>query len=227
MSRSYLVIRQKPNLIFNRDPDRKLFEPNKQGSIGIQQARSLIQWAYLKPFKKKFKVAIIQPADSLTTEAQNCLLKILEEPPLNTSIFLFAKRKESLLPTVISRCQIVRWENICDYDVADLLSVQTTQTSTNVGPIAAREMSSLIPGLSELPLSEAFSQINDLTKLKNRTEIVSLLQQAAILLHEKTIKQKHLQYLKRAGQIELCKKAILQQANTRLALENLYLTLKQ
>lgn len=59
---------------------------------------------------KGAKTAIILDADKLSHESQNALLKILEEPPKNTIIILTAFSRFALLPTIASRCQIVKFE---------------------------------------------------------------------------------------------------------------------
>ena len=61
----------------------------------------------LKPFKGKTKVVVIQSYESITKEAQNALLKVLEEPPANTLIIILTLKKEFLLPTILSRCKII------------------------------------------------------------------------------------------------------------------------
>lgn len=77
-------------------------------SIGIEQIRDLQRKICLKPFNSSSKIAIIHPGELLTLEAQNALLKTLEETGETTILILTAGQKEALLPTVVSRCQIIR-----------------------------------------------------------------------------------------------------------------------
>jgi DNA polymerase III delta prime subunit len=76
-------------------------------SIGIDDVKNMQKKIFLKPIKSKEKAVIIEDAQLLTTEAQNALLKVLEEPPANTLLFLGSESKEALLPTILSRCSIV------------------------------------------------------------------------------------------------------------------------
>lgn len=76
-------------------------------SIGINDVKLMQKKIFFKPIKSKTKAVIIEDAHLLTTEAQNALLKVLEEPPAHTIIVLGAQSKESLLPTIISRCQVI------------------------------------------------------------------------------------------------------------------------
>lgn len=80
-------------------------------SIGIEDVKQMQKKIFLKPIKSKNKAVVIAEAHLLTPEAQNALLKVLEEPPANTLILLNTNTKEALLPTIISRCQVIELEN--------------------------------------------------------------------------------------------------------------------
>lgn len=91
------------------NPDLLIIEPqDKKKTIGIGQARSTSKFLSEKPFQHKNKVVVINKAELLTTQAQNALLKTLEEPPSYATIILSAKTENSLLETVVSRCKKVR-----------------------------------------------------------------------------------------------------------------------
>lgn len=89
--------------------DQTIFNP--EGSLGIAEVRIIQQKLLLKPFKSVKKVFVIYQANLLTTDAQNAMLKTLEEPPLNTIIFLTAENSETLLPTILSRCSKIILDN--------------------------------------------------------------------------------------------------------------------
>lgn len=80
-------------------------------SIGIEDVKQMQKKIFLKPIKSKNKAVVIEEAHMLTPEAQNALLKVLEEPPANTLILLNTNTKEALLPTIISRCQVIELES--------------------------------------------------------------------------------------------------------------------
>ena len=88
--------------------DAILLEPEL--SLGIGEIRDLKHKLSLKPYQSKWKSAIIDGAEKLTFEAQTCLLKTLEEPPANTIIILTSPQDYFLLPTIVSRCQIIKLE---------------------------------------------------------------------------------------------------------------------
>jgi len=79
-------------------------------SIGIEDIKKMQEKIFLKPIKSKNKVIVIDDGEALTIEAQNALLKILEEPPAHTLIILSVNTKETILPTIISRCKIIQLE---------------------------------------------------------------------------------------------------------------------
>lgn len=80
-------------------------------SIGIEEIKRVQKKIFLKPIKSAQKAVIIEDAHLLTTEAQNALLKVLEEPPAQTIIILGVNTKEALLPTILSRCTIIELES--------------------------------------------------------------------------------------------------------------------
>lgn len=87
--------------------------------IKIQKMRELIYWVNLKPHSSPKKIAVIKTIEGLTLEAANAILKVLEEPPENTIFILQASRKERILPTILSRCQIIKGTSRQDEDLPD------------------------------------------------------------------------------------------------------------
>lgn len=92
----------------SRKPDIHILKLEEdQTSIGIDAVRELTHALSRKPHQRKKKLALILEAQFLTEEAQNALLKTLEEPPGETQILLSVKSTRSLLPTIISRCELI------------------------------------------------------------------------------------------------------------------------
>jgi hypothetical protein len=92
---------------FSNNPDFLLVSREDKSSIGIEKVRDLVLWLKVKPFQSKDKVVLIKDSQLLTIEAQNSLLKTLEEPPRNSKIILTSSHKLRLLPTIISRCAVI------------------------------------------------------------------------------------------------------------------------
>lgn len=76
-------------------------------AVGIADIRNIQKQILLKPFRGRTKAAIIDAYQDITIEAQNALLKILEEPPSNTIVVITAAKKEVFLPTIVSRCKVI------------------------------------------------------------------------------------------------------------------------
>ncbi len=86
--------------------DKHYIQPG-ENSFGITEIRNVQKTAFLRPQKGSEKAIILENAQKLTTEAQNALLKMLEEPPTNTYIFLSATTENFFLPTILSRCKLI------------------------------------------------------------------------------------------------------------------------
>lgn len=87
-------------------PDVQVIE-GEGGTIKIDQMRVLRREAALSPIEGRWKVYIIRQMEQATAEAANCLLKTLEEPPSHVILMLTASEAEALLPTIVSRCQVL------------------------------------------------------------------------------------------------------------------------
>ncbi len=84
-------------------------EPGETGSIKVDQVREAIDRTAYRPFEGRRRVVIVDDADAMQLEAQNALLKTLEEPPSASMFVLVTSRPDVLLPTVRSRCQRLRF----------------------------------------------------------------------------------------------------------------------
>lgn len=90
-------------------------------SIGIAPVRALKESAFIKPGELDFKFYILEDADLLTEQAQNALLKLLEEPPKAVYFFLLCENAASLLPTVRSRVMTVRMPRLSAEEMTEAL----------------------------------------------------------------------------------------------------------
>ena len=115
-----------PDVIVVSKPADKSFLPVEL-LIGDAEHRMRAGLCYdiaLKPFSGRRKVAIIDDADYLNKEGANCLLKTLEEPPPKSLLILIGTSEQRQLPTIRSRCQVVRFSPLPVEDVAELLIQQ-------------------------------------------------------------------------------------------------------
>ena len=101
--------------------DILVIEPGDSGSIKVDQVREAIDRSAYRPFEGRRRLVVIDEADALLSEAQNALLKTLEEPPPASVFVLITNRPDVLLPTVRSRCQRLRFGPLTPGEVADVL----------------------------------------------------------------------------------------------------------
>jgi DNA polymerase-3 subunit delta' len=106
------------------NPYRKLtYQPELKTlpTIGIDQIRSLKKEMMLKIPKEQVRVVVISQADKMTVPAANSLLKLLEEPPDRTLIVLTSSAYKRILPTIVSRCQILRFNPLPEEEIEQAL----------------------------------------------------------------------------------------------------------
>lgn len=89
----------------SKHADVQVLAPAGRAEVSIDQIRELERYASLKPFEGGCRVFIIDNAELMSTEAANCLLKTLEEPPPFVYIILLSINEKALLSTILSRCQ--------------------------------------------------------------------------------------------------------------------------
>jgi DNA polymerase-3 subunit delta' len=102
--------------------DVLVVEPGDTGVIKVDQVRDAIDRAAYRPFEGRRRVVIVDAADLVLTEAQNALLKTLEEPPAASTFVLVTSRPDVLLPTVRSRCQRLRFGRLAPAEIASVLA---------------------------------------------------------------------------------------------------------
>lgn len=92
-------------------PDLILIEPAGE-VIKIGQLRDLQTSLRFRPWEGKARICLFEAAESMNDEAANAFLKTLEEPPVDTYFFLITSRPHMLLPTILSRCQWVKFQSL-------------------------------------------------------------------------------------------------------------------
>jgi DNA polymerase III subunit delta' len=90
-------------------------------SIRIAQIRELYHTLMMRPYEARVRVVVISDAQMMNPEAGNALLKMLEEPPDRTVLILTADQASDLLPTIVSRCQRIRFRPISSLHIEEML----------------------------------------------------------------------------------------------------------
>jgi len=99
-----------------------LDEMGKNAAIAVEESRQILKRLTLKSYSGKYKVMIIWLPEKMNTQAANKLLKLLEEPPEKTIFMLVSNQSEAILPTILSRTQIIRVPSLSIDEVADYLT---------------------------------------------------------------------------------------------------------
>lgn len=108
-----------------RHPDVRYFVPEGAGGYLVSQIREIVSDVSLAPIQAEKKVYIIDRADLLGVQAANAFLKTLEEPPDDTVMILLGRTRESVLSTIVSRCQVVPFRHIPNREAAGIVSQNT------------------------------------------------------------------------------------------------------
>jgi DNA polymerase III subunit delta' len=95
---------------------------NKQGNINREECNAIIRKLSLKAFEGRRKILLMWLPEYLGKEG-NRLLKLIEEPPEDTQFILVAEQSDAILPTVLSRCQLVKVDLLSDEEVAEGLAL--------------------------------------------------------------------------------------------------------
>ena len=114
-------------LVFNgAHPDYLAIAPvlddNRSGQIKIDQIRAMVHFMAHKPARGRFRVTVIDSLDDINRNGINAMLKLLEEPPENSVIFLVSSRPGQIPPTIRSRCLVVRLSPLNTLSCRDVLT---------------------------------------------------------------------------------------------------------
>ena len=108
-----------------KHPDVRYFAPEGAGGYLVEQIRDIVADTALAPIQASRKVYILDRVDLLGAAAANAFLKTLEEPPSDVVLILLGRTRESVLPTIVSRCQVVPFRSIPASEAAGII-VQNT-----------------------------------------------------------------------------------------------------
>lgn len=118
-----------------KHPDVRYYAPAGANGYLVEQIREIVTDTSLAPIQGKVKVYIIDRVDHLGTAAANAFLKTLEEPPEDVVIILLGRTRESVLPTILSRCQVVPFRHIPATEAAGIVC-QNTGASPEIARVA-------------------------------------------------------------------------------------------
>jgi len=155
------------------DADRLIIGPRVnegESKIYIDNIREVNLFISRKPLAGPYKFVIIDDADRLTIEASNALLKVLEEPPPYSTLFLVSSQPKQLLPTITSRCQEVPFLPHTDEVIKKMLASKKTdnETSALVTEIAGGRLGWAIHTIESGSIDDVRTAIRDFKKVSSQ-----------------------------------------------------------
>jgi DNA polymerase-3 subunit delta' len=155
-------------------PDIILVEPTGN-FIRINQIRNLCNTLAMKPYEARLRVVIISDAQAMNPAAGNALLKMLEEPPDRTVLILTAVHTSDLLPTIVSRCQHIRFSPIPQNHIEALLVEKQGANHDDAKIIATMANGSISKAISMMRHISKINWIKRRAWLLNSVESLSLM----------------------------------------------------
>lgn len=145
----------------------KIDPKGRNAIISVHQSQELINKLTLKSFEGGYKVAIVWMADTMNDACANKLLKLIEEPPPRTLILLLAEKNEAILPTILSRTQILKIKPLSDNDMQGYFNNKAINNPELIASIALRSEGNVIVANSLLSENQ--------TSHQNRTDFIQLM----------------------------------------------------
>ena len=218
----------------NNQPDYIEIVPDGN-SIKIEQIRNMQLKVAEKPIVSTKKVYVIQEADTMTQEAQNALLKTLEEPPEYATIILIGNNENAFLNTIKSRCMIINFKPIDkekiqqymeqNYQMYDLHSNMLDAFQGSIGKAIQlkdkkeqyEKVEETIEKLDKKDIIDIISMSEDI--YKDKDEIANILEYIEIILLK--LAQKEVKYANCIRIVEDTKKRLSQNANYDMCIDNM------
>lgn len=220
------------------NPDFLEIEPDGN-NVKIEQIREMQRKIVEQPIISKQKVYIIDDSDSMTREAQNCLLKTLEEPPEFATIILIGANESSFLSTIKSRCTIIKFNPIQDDQIRNFIKEKYEMDNISESIVLA---SSGSIGKAEIlkDKEELYSSIDKVINNIEKMDLIDTLKNADIIYKSQEDKQDILEYINiilfnKAKQnekylncikvVEEAKKRLKANSNYNMTIDNMIMTI--
>lgn len=218
----------------NNNPDFLYIEPDGN-SVKIEQIRYIQRKIQEKPIISNKKVYIINDADKMTTEAQNCLLKTLEEPPEYSTIILIGSNENMFLSTIKSRCMIIHFSKIEDekirkyleekYELKDIKQNMLEMFQGSIGKaILLKDKKEQYEKIEVIIKSLRKKSIIDILNMseilyKSKEEIFDILEYINVILIK--LARTDYEYIKCINIVEDTKTRLKQNANYDMSIDNM------
>ena len=192
-----LIAKEYAKEILGRDilnnPDFLCIQPDGN-SIKIEQIRQLQKEIQEKPIISNKKVYIIDDADFMTKEAQNCLLKTLEEPPEFAVIILIGSNENSFLPTIKSRCMILHFRELYDSEIIEYLQKEYNEQNVTQSMLDIAG-GSIGRAISLKDKQEQYQKVEAIIKDLEKKDLIDIIQESEVLYKSKDDINDMLEYI--------------------------------
>ena len=192
-----LIAKEYSKEILGRDilnnPDFLCIQPDGN-SIKIEQIRQLQKEIQEKPIISNKKVYIIDDADFMTKEAQNCLLKTLEEPPEFAVIILIGSNENSFLPTIKSRCMILHFRELYDSEIIEYLQKEYNEQNVTQSMLDIAG-GSIGRAISLKDKQEQYQKVEAIIKDLEKKDLIDIIQESEVLYKSKDDINDMLEYI--------------------------------
>ena len=185
------IVLQSPYFTLNQWMDA-IEADNAQGIIYTHESESILRKLNIKSFEAEFKVMIIWLPEKMHSACANKLLKMIEEPPAKTLFLLVTEDEESILPTILSRTQIIRVPGISDQDLQNELLRQERFDAETIAEMVHRAGGSYLkaldyanPGEDKRFFFETFQKIMRFSYAARIIELLNLAEELADLGRER------------------------------------------
>lgn len=176
----------------NNHPDFLQIEP-ENNTIKIEQIRNMQEEISVKPIASNKKVFLIVNSDCMTKEAQNCLLKTLEEPPEYATIILTTSNESKLLNTIKSRCMKIPFQKIEENELEEYAkNVLNLNLSKEFIKICEGSIGKLLEIEED---KEIYTEVNSLLDNIERYNFTTLINKSEVLYKEREKIQEILEYI--------------------------------
>ena len=179
--------------ISNNNPDYMYIEPDGN-SIKIEQIRYFQKVFQEKPVTSNKKVCIINDADKMTVEAQNCLLKTLEEPPEYGVIILIGANENAFLNTIKSRCIKMYFRELEEEIIRKYLKEQFGMTNISTNMLETFQ-GSIGKAINLKDNKEEYEQIDNIIENLDKKDIIDIINMSNIIYKNKEDILKILEYI--------------------------------
>lgn len=176
----------------NNHPDYLEINP-ENNSIKIEQVRQMQEKISEKPITSNRKVYLIVDSDLMTKEAQNCLLKTLEEPPEYATIILITSNESKLLNTIRSRCMKIIFEGLSEEQLEN--KVQEILEVEAIKEFIKKSEGSLGRAIRLHEQKEIYEQVDNVINNIEKLDLITFLNKAEVLYKEKERIQEILEYI--------------------------------